>query len=102
MPDGIAYELLRFQTRDREDTTVYLTRHPLRRTRVSVMHFEEPQRLDRWCAAHGRREGIVAGFFARVPSRPLGDVRIGGAVVAHEPVAEPWAAQRACVHIDGV
>jgi hypothetical protein len=101
MPDGIVYELLRFRTRDREDTTVYLTRHPLARTRVSVINFEEPQRLDRWCAANGHPEAIVAGFFVRDPYRPLGDVRIGGAVVAHEPVAEPWAARRACVHIDG-
>jgi Phosphodiester glycosidase len=101
MPDGIVYELLRLRTRDREDTTVYLTRHPLRRTRVSVQHFDQPQRLDRWCAANGHPEAIVAGFFLRDPYRPLGDVRLGGAVVWHEPVAEPWAKQRACVHIDG-
>jgi hypothetical protein len=101
MPDGIVYELLRLRTRDREDTTVCLTRHPLRRTRVSVKHFDQPQRLDRWCAANGHPEAIVAGFFLRDPYRPLGDVRIGGAVVWHEPVVEPWARQRACVHIDG-
>jgi exopolysaccharide biosynthesis protein len=101
MTDGIAYELLRFRTRDDDETTVYLTRHPLARTRVSVMHFQPPTRLDQWCAANRRPEAIVAGFFVRDPFRPLGEVRIGGAVVSHEPVAAPWAERRACVHVDG-
>ena len=62
--------------------------------------FEEPVRLDRWCAAEGHPEAIVAGFFVRDPYRPLGEVRIGGAPVAHEPIAAPWAGPRACVHVD--
>ena len=95
------YELLRFRTRDGDETTVYLTRHPLASTRVSVLHFREPTRLDHWCAANGRPEAIVAGFFVRDPYRPLGEVRLRGAVVAHEPVAAPWAERRACVHVDG-
>ncbi|HEY7077129.1 MAG TPA: phosphodiester glycosidase family protein [Solirubrobacteraceae bacterium] len=101
MADGIAYELLRFRTRDGDETTVYLVRHPAARTRVSVMRFPEPTRLDHWCAANGHPEAIVAGFFVRDPYRPLGEVRIGGEPVAHEPVAEPWAVARACLHVDG-
>ncbi|HEX6020526.1 MAG TPA: phosphodiester glycosidase family protein [Solirubrobacter sp.] len=99
--DGISYELLRFRTRDGGETTVYLTRHPLARTRVSVTHFDPPERLDHWCAARRRPEAIVAGFFVRGPYRPLGEVRINGAIVEHEPVAAPWAGRRACVHVDG-
>ena len=101
MNDGVVYELLRFRTRDGDETTVYLTRHPLRTTQVSVVCFDEPARLDHWCAAEGHGEAIVAGFFVRDPYRPLGEVRIGGSPVAHEPVAAPWAARRACVHVDG-
>jgi exopolysaccharide biosynthesis protein len=101
MSDGIAYELLRIRTRDGGETTVYAVRHPLATTRVSVVHFAEPARLDHWCTATGHREAIVAGFFMRDPYRPLGEVRIDGALVEHEPVAEPWQAQRACVHVDG-
>ena len=100
MADDIAYELLRFRTRDGE-TTVYLVRHPLAATRVSLQCFTEPTRLDHWCAAEGRPEAIVAGFFVRDPYLPLGEVRIDGAVVAHEPIAEPWGPARACVHVDG-
>ena len=37
----------------------------------------------------------------RDPYRPLGEVRIAGAAIDHEPVAPPWASTRACVHIDG-
>jgi hypothetical protein len=99
--DGIAYELLRFRNRDEEETTVYLVRHPRRTTRLAVHCFADPTRLDHWCAAHGRPEAIVAGFFVREPHRPLGEVRLGGAVQEHQPVTPPWAERRACVHIDG-
>jgi len=98
---GIAYELLRVRTRDAGETTVYLTRHPLRSTRVSVIRFDEPTRLDHWCTATGHPEAIVAGFFVRDPYRPLGEVRIGDRVVAHEPIESPWSGRRACVHVDG-
>src|SRR4051812_25231565 len=99
--DGRAYELLRFRTRDGDETTVYLVRHPVARTRVGVTCFTPPQRLDQWCVAHAHAEAMVAGFFVRDPYRPLGEVRIGGAPVTHEPVAAPWRAARACVHVDG-
>jgi Phosphodiester glycosidase len=101
MGDGIAYELLRFRTRDALETTVYVVRHPLATTRVSVIAFDEPTRLDHWCAVTGHPEAIVAGFFLRDPYRPLGEVRLGGTVVEHEPVAAPWTSTRGCVHVDG-
>jgi phosphodiester glycosidase len=101
MADSIAYELLRFRTSDREETTVYLVRHPMARTRVSVVRFREPTRLDHWCVANSHPEAMVAGFFLRDPYRPLGEVRIAGELLAHEPVAEAWAQARACLHIDG-
>jgi hypothetical protein len=97
------YELLRFRTRDGGETTVYLVRHPLAETRLSVKLFEEPARLDVWCRASGAAEALVAGFFVRDPYRPLGEVRLGGATVPHEPVEAPWASVRACVHVaDGI
>ena len=68
---------------------------------MSVVCFPEPTRLDRWCAETGRPEAIVAGFFVRDPYRPLGEVRVCGGVVEHEPIAAPWGARRACVHVDG-
>jgi hypothetical protein len=101
MGDGRVYELLRFRTRDGGDTTVYLVRHPLARTRLGVTCFAPPERLDHWCAATGHEEAMVAGFFLRDPYRPLGEVRIGGEPVPHEPVAAPWRPARACVHVDG-
>jgi len=101
MGDGRAYELLRIRTRDRGETTVYVVRHPLASTRVSLLCFPEPPRLDDWCAAEGHPEAIVAGFFVRDPYRPLGEVRVNGAVIEHEPIAAPWHARRTCVHVDG-
>jgi hypothetical protein len=101
MDDGRVYELLRFRTRDGEETTVYLVRHPVARTRVSVTCFAPPERLDHWCVATGHEEAMVAGFFVRDPYRPLGEVRIAGAPVAHEPVAARWRSARGCVHVNG-
>jgi Phosphodiester glycosidase len=96
------YELLRFRTRDGGDTTVYLVRHPLAATRLRVQCFgAAPQRLDHWCREEGHAEALVAGFFVRDPYRPLGEVRLAGEVVSHEPIESPWASVRACVHVDG-
>ena len=101
MDDGIEYELTRVRLGDGWETTVYLVRHPLARTSVRVVWFPEPRRLDHWCAEHGQPEAIVAGFFVRDPYRPLGEVRIDGAEIEHEPVAPPWGPRRGCVHVDG-
>jgi hypothetical protein len=94
------YELVRFRTRDGGDTTVYLVRHPLAETRLQVACFgSAPVRLDHWCRAEGVDEAIVAGFFLRDPYRPLGEVRVGGAPVGHEPVEAAWASVRAAVQV---
>jgi hypothetical protein len=99
--DGIVYELLRVRTRDGDETTVYLVRHPRATTRLALQYFPTPSRLDRWCAAEGRPEGIVAGFFVRDPYLPLGELRVAGEAIEHEPIAPPWGGRRACVHLDG-
>jgi hypothetical protein len=95
------YELFRMRTRDAGDTTVYVTRHPLETTRLRVVCFDQPTRLDQWCADQSHPEAIVAGFFLRDPFRPLGEVVIDGRPRSHEPIADPWGAARACVHVDG-
>jgi hypothetical protein len=99
--DGITYELTRVRLGDGWETTVYLVRHPRATTSVRLVVFPETRRLDHWCAANDKPEAIVAGFFLRDPYRPLGEVRIDGAIVEHEPVAGPWGPMRACVHVDG-
>jgi Phosphodiester glycosidase len=99
--DRIEYELTRVRLSDGLETTVYVVRHPLEHTSVRVIWFPEPRRLDHWCARHDQPEAIVAGFFLRDPYRPLGEVRIDGAPIEHEPVAAPWGPKRGCVHIDG-
>ena len=54
-------------------------RYPLGRTRVRVLHFPRPQRLDVWCRRRGVGEAIVGGFFVRDPYRALGELWVGGA-----------------------
>jgi hypothetical protein len=101
MADGLSYELSRIRLGDGLETTVYLVRHPRAGTAVRVLHFREPHRLDHWCAANDAPEAIVAGFFLRDPWRPLGEVRLEGEAVPHEPVAAPWGGRRGCVQVDG-
>jgi hypothetical protein len=98
--DGVDYELMRVRVGDDTETTVYLVRHPLAGTSVRVVHFPEPRRLDHWCVANDQPEAMVAGFFVRDPYRPLGEVRIGGHVIEHEPIKAPWESKRGCVHVD--
>ena len=102
MRDGIEYLLWRQTLSDGEVTTIYAVRHPLR-SRVRVLHFPSPQRLDVWCVANGIGEAIVGGFFLRDPYRPLGELWIDGRPANHEPVAAPYAQRRgAVVSNDGV
>jgi hypothetical protein len=98
--DGRRFELSRIGLADGGETTVYVVVHPRHATRVRVVCFEEPQRLDHWCAASGRPEAIVAGFFVRDPWRPLGEVWTGGRQLAHEPISAPFGPMRSCVQIE--
>jgi hypothetical protein len=100
MADGIEYLLWRHTLADGRITTLYAVRHPLASTRTRVVHFPETERLDVWCAAHDVDEAIIGGFFLRDPYRPLGELWIDGEAVFHEPIAEPFAARRACVVVD--
>ena len=94
----LRYELTRVRLSDGLETTVYVVAYPRAATRVRVACFADAQRLDEWCVAERRPEAMVAGFFLRDPWRPLGEVRIGGSVVAHEPIEEPFGPARGCVH----
>jgi exopolysaccharide biosynthesis protein len=98
-PSSSRYELLRLRTREGEETTVYLVRHPIASTRAAVVAFGGPVRLDAWCREHRRDEAIVAGFFVRDPERPLGEVVTGGTAIEHEPIAAQWRDARACVSV---
>jgi len=97
---AIEYLLWRRTLADGEVTTMYAVRYPRRSTRARVVYFPRPERLDGWCRRNGVEEAIVAGFFLRDPYRPLGELWLDGRPVAHEPVAEPYAARRASVVID--
>jgi hypothetical protein len=76
-------------------------RHQRASTNLRLICFPEPRRLDVWCAEHDQSEAIVAGFFVRDPYRALGEVRVGGANMTHEPIEPPWAPRRAAIHFDG-
>src|SRR4051794_40207135 len=101
MAPGVAYELLRFRTRDGDETTVYLVRHPVAATRVSVRHYPGTARLDHWCAATGRPEAIVAGAPQAPAEPPLLELRPARARVAPDrdraavrSALRPWDAER--------
>lgn len=98
--DGRRYELSRIGLADGSETTVYVVVHPRRATRVRIACFEEPRRLDHWCAATGQPEAIVAGFFVRDPWRPLGEVWIEGQLKVNEPITAPFGSERSCIYLE--
>jgi hypothetical protein len=98
--DGIEYLLWRQALADGEVTTVYCVRHPRRSTRVRVLHFPRPRRLDVWCTTNGIGEAVVGGFFLRDPYRPLGELWIDGRPANYEPVAGGYGPRRGSVVVD--
>jgi hypothetical protein len=76
-------------------------RYPAGRTRVRVLHFPRPQRLDVWCRRRGVGEAIVGGFYVRDPYRALGELWVEGRPARFEPIADPFADVRACVISNG-
>lgn len=98
--DGIEYLLWRQELADGEMTTMYCVRHPRKSTRVRIVHFPRPRRLDVWCAAKQIGEAVVGGFFVRDPYRPLGELWIEGHPVDHEPIAGGYAPRRGSVVVD--
>jgi hypothetical protein len=95
------YALWRRRLEDGEETTLYAVRYPIGRTRVRVLHFPRPQRLDVWCRRRGVSEAIVGGFFVRDPYRALGELWVDGRAARFEPIADPYAGVRACVISNG-
>jgi exopolysaccharide biosynthesis protein len=95
------YLLWRHELEDGETTTIYAVRHPAARTRVRVVFFARPRRLDVWCRSAGVEEAVVGGFFVRDPYRPLGEVWVDGRAVRHEPAPALYAPRRGCVVRDG-
>jgi phosphodiester glycosidase len=98
--DGIEYLLWRETLADGEVTTLYCVRIPRESTRVRVVHFPQPQRLDAWCVASGVGEAIVGGFFLRDPYRPLGELWIDGRPADHEPIERGFGPRRGTVVVD--
>jgi Phosphodiester glycosidase len=95
---------MRQRLADGELTTVHVAAFPLARVSLRVVRLERSETLVAWCRRTGTADAIVGGFFVRAGNEPLGELRIGGADVAHVPFAAPWGALRACVHAgpDGV
>ncbi len=91
------YALRRRRLDDGEETTLYAVRYPLARTRVRVLHFPRPQRLDVWARRKGIGEAMVGGFFLRDPFRALGEVWVAGRAARHVPVSAPYADVRGCL-----
>jgi hypothetical protein len=92
------YTLRRDRLGDGAETTVYVVRHRLAGLRARVQLFRQPRRLDHWCSREQVREAVVGGFYLRDPFRPLGEVRIAGAAVAHEPFPDAHRALRPALH----
>src|SRR4051794_7168421 len=86
---------------DGRRTTVHISAHDHATTQLGVAVIPGQAKLEPWCAAHGVREAIVGGFFARPHGTPLGEVRTHGIARDHVPFTAPFDRVRACVHVDG-
>ncbi len=96
-------ERVRLGLDDGGATTIHVARFPRAHTRARLVAFPRPRRLVDWCRDEDIPHAVVAGFFVRPQGRPLGELRIDGVALDHEPFAAPWGGRRTCIAIsDGV
>ena len=100
-PGAGALSRARLTLADGASTAVYAAAYAAATTELRVAVLRRPERLEPWCAARGVAEAIVGGFFVRPRGVPLGELRTRGVTRRHVAFAAPWAAVRACVHVEG-
>jgi Phosphodiester glycosidase len=93
-------ERRRLQLADGATTTLHVARFRRARTRLRVVAFERPLTLVAWCRERGVADAMIGGFFLRGAGTPLGELRVDGAALAHEPFLAPWHEVRACLHVE--
>jgi hypothetical protein len=92
---------VRLELADGARTTVHIASHDAARTEIRVALLRGQARLEPWCEARGVEEALVGGFFLRPDGTPLGELRTRGVERRHIPFDAPWAAVRACLHVQG-
>lgn len=82
---------------DGRQTTLHVAEYDAREVAVELALLQPPVALEQWCRATGTDEALVGGFFVRSHGRPLGELRLGGAIQPSVPFVAPWDGVRACV-----
>lgn len=82
-------------------TTLHVASYDRSAFETHVVALERPEPLVRWCEREGVRNAIVGGFFSRPEYRPLGELRIDGALRPCLAFDTPWSGIRACLHASG-
>ncbi len=82
-------------------TTVHIAVFPRALVSATVVALARPEPLHSWCARSGVRDALVGGFFVTPHGPALGEVWSDGRRVETTPFDPPFAADRACLHVDG-
>ncbi len=70
--------------------TVYIAKYIRSEFNARVVGFDKPTQLGEWCERNRVTDAITGGYFDRVNNRPLGEMWLDGAIVAHTPFSEHW------------
>jgi hypothetical protein len=101
LPRAPALERHRLSLADRAATTLHVARFRRDAARLRVVALEPPATLADWCRNSGVADAMIGGFFVRNAGTPLGELRIDGRALPHEPFDLPWRPDRACLHVHG-
>jgi Phosphodiester glycosidase len=82
-------------------TTVHIAVYPRALVSATVIALPTPEPLPSWCARSGVRDALVGGFFVTPQGPALGEVWSDSRRVPTVPFDAPFAAHRACLHLDG-
>lgn len=84
-----------------DSTTVHIAVYPRALVAATVVALPAPEPLPSWCARSGVRDALVGGFFVTPQGPALGEVWCDGRRVPTVPFEATFAADRACLHLDG-
>ena len=82
-------------------TTVHIAVYPRAAVSAAIVALPAPEPLHAWCARAGVSDALVGGFFVTPAGPALGEVWRAGRRVATAPFDAPFAASRACLHVQG-
>jgi hypothetical protein len=82
-------------------TTVHALAMPRSVVAPRIVQLRPPAPLVTWCEQRGVTDAITGGFYKKPDLVPLGEHRVAGRPIPHEPFSPPWRGRRPVLLLNG-